>query len=152
MITVNSPELARFRVAADRVDKRIVPQIRKSLRNLGKPMVDEIQDTVREGGKGGESTDQIAAGTRFAVSFSRTGGGLKVTTTNARLDAEHKGFVAAFNKPSFRHPVHGNRGAWVEQTGRPYFGVSIQKVFDVRAQKEMEAVFREAVKAIGGRI
>lgn len=149
MITINAPELARFKAAANRVDKRIIPRLRKGLRTIGSAAVKEIKETVTN--DGGPSSEGIAAGTSLRVSFSKTGGGVKITTTNARLSAEHKGFVAAFNKPSFRHPVYGNKQAWVQQEGRPYFGVSIERAFDEKAQQEMAAVFREAMNAIGAR-
>lgn len=148
MITINAPEMARFKAAADRVDKRIVSRLRRSIKTIGAGAVKEIKDTVTDGGP---SAEGIAAGTGMRVSFSKSTAGVKITTTNARLSAEHKGFVAAFNKPAFRHPVYGNRQAWVQQEGRPYFGVSIERVFDEKAQQEMVAVFREAMNSIGAR-
>jgi hypothetical protein len=150
MIHINAPELARFRVAANSIDRRVIPQVRKSIRNLGADAVGEVQKTVR--GAGGESADAIARGTSLRVSFAKSGAGVKITTTNAALPADHKGFVAPFNKPSFRHPVYGNKAAWVTQSGRPYFGSVIARVFDEKVEKEMVEVFKTAVRGIGGRV
>lgn len=150
MITVNSTELRRFKVAADNADKRIVRSVRKQLRVIAEPAVEKVKSEVRAGGNGGGSTDAIAAATGLRLSFAKSGGGVRITTTNARLDSDHKGFVAAFNKPTFRHPVYGNRAVYVSQSGRPYFGKSIAEVFDKTAERAMREVFVEAVRAIGG--
>ncbi len=86
----------------------------------------------------------------MAISFSARGGGAKITSTNARLDPDHKGFVAAYEKANLRHPVFG-QDVVVSQPTRPYFGASISEALGRDVDKEMKAAIDDAVKALGGR-
>jgi hypothetical protein len=155
LVTVNTTELARFKVIADRFDKSVTRGVRKSIRKIGEGATTGVKKTLRlpapsdgEGGPG--SREALAGGTRVTVSFSQRSAGAKIVTSGARL--AHKGFAAAYDMPSFRHPVYGNKSAWVNQEGRPYFGSVITEYLDgPKAKKELEAVLDDAVKAIGGR-
>ena len=152
MITIRSTELARLKVEADRFDRTIIRSLRKRIKTIGEGAVSKVREEVQAGSGGGSSAAQIAAGTGIRVSFAQRTAGVKITTTNARLDQAHKGFVAAFNKPSFRHPVYGNEGTWVTQTGRPYFGKVIKAEWDRSIEQQMGAALDDAVRALGGRI
>lgn len=157
LVTVNSTELARFKVIADAFDKSITRGIRKSIRNMGAGAVAEVKKSLRlpppddKPGTAG-SRDALAEGTRVTVSFSKKSAGAKIVTSGSRL-GEHAGFTGAYNKASFRHPVYGRPWAdAVTQEGRPYFGAVIVPYLDgPEAKKELEAVLDQAVLAIGGR-
>lgn len=155
MLTINASEFSRLKVEADKFDKAIIRSLRKRIKALGQVAVDAVKKSVTEGPSGGPdsagSREGIAAGTRLSVSFSARTAGAKITTTNARVGLDHKGIVAAYNQPSFRHPVFGNRGVWAVQTGKPYFGASIEPVLDKHGMDEMKAAIDDAVRALGGR-
>ncbi len=153
MLTVRADEFARLKVEADKFDRAIIRSLRKRIKDIGKDAVEAVQKSVLSGpGEGAAgSRAGIAAGTRLSVSFSARSAGAKITTTNAQVDADHKGIVAAYNQPNFRHPVFGNRNVWAVQTGKPYFGASIEPIVDKRTEREMKAAIDDAVRAFGGR-
>jgi len=153
-LSVNATELSRFGVIADQFDKGVKAGLRKRIRNIVKGTTEEVKRSVRDGASGDSSVgsrDAIAASTSFRLSFASRSAGGKITTSNARLDRAHKGFAAAYNEASFRHPVYGNKATWVSQSGRPYFGSTILEHMDgPEVKKEIEAALTDAVKAIGG--
>lgn len=157
LVTVNTTELARFKVLADKFDKSITRGLRKAIRKIGQGAVEEVQKTLRmpapsSGAAGVGSREALAAGTRVTVSFSQRSGGAKIVTTGARLGDGHGGFAGAYNETTIRHPVFGNKDAWVTQAARPYFGAVIVPYLDsAKVRKELEDVLDDAVKAIGGR-
>lgn len=153
LVTVNTTELARFKVVADRFDKAIIRGVRKRIRNIGQGAIGEVKKTLRlppptSGDSSTGAREALEAGTRVAISFSKRSAGAKITTSGSA----HNGFAAPYNRKSFRHPVHGNRNAWVNQEGRPYFGAVILPYLDTpEVKREIVAVLDDAVKAIGGR-
>ena len=156
MITIQAPEFARLKSEADKFDKAIVRSLRKRLKTMAQVGVDAVKASLAVDPPGDQpgtagSRDAVAAATRAVVSFSPRGGGVKITASNARLDPAHKGFVAAYEKKSLRHPVFG-RNVFVDQPTRPYFGASINNALEDRGQKEMKAAIDDAVRAMGGRV
>lgn len=137
-------------------DPALSRALRRRIKGIGEKGVEEVQKTLRlpspDGGpNSGEGRSALSAGTRVAVSFARRTAGAKITTSGSRLPAAHKGLAAAYNMASFRHPVFGNKNAYVEQSGRPYFGAVIQPLFNKEIATEMTLAIDEAVTAIGGK-
>lgn len=140
------------RLAADlrAFDPALLRALRKHLRAAGEHLRTEVQSAVKRpaptsGGASVGSRAAIAAGTRVAVSFAARGGKVTLTSANVR-----GGFGKAYNTAQFRHPVNGNRNAWVSQKGRPYFGVTINKEIDGRVKDEINQALDEAIRSLGG--
>lgn len=90
----------------------------------------------------------LAAGTKVvrARGDARTAGAA-VVTTGERLSANRQAMVYAFNKPSFRRPVFGHRDRMVTQSGRPYFGVVLD-----RRRADAEAGVNQALADAAGTV
>ncbi len=141
-------EFARLR----QFEPAVARSLRRNLREQGQETLGEIKSVLRlpppndqSGGVG--SRDQIAHQTKFEVNFTKRSAGIRFRTTPGKL----KGFTAAYNMKSFRHPVHGNRKQWVAQPGRPYFGSVITKDAAKKMIGRLENVIDEANKAIGAK-
>ena len=67
----------------------------------------------------------IAAGTRVALGTSK---GIRIASTSTSLPVNQKGMNRVYQRPSFRHPVFGNRNAWANQHGKDWFYGPILKV------------------------
>lgn len=129
-------------------EPNLLKALRKQLRGAGEHLRKEVQTAVKRpaptsGGESRGSRAQIAAATRIAVSFAARGGSVKLTTGNVR-----GGFSKAYNSGTFRHPVLGNRSAWVTQQGRPYFGNTISREINGRVQEDINAALDEAIQGL----
>lgn len=138
-------------------DPALSRALRRRIKGLGEDAVDKVRETLREpspdtGDDSGEGRAALSAGTRVTVSFARRTAGAKIVTSPSRLPAAHKGLAAVYNKARFRHPVFGNKGTYVTQSGRPYFGAVIMPLFSKEIVKEMSAALDEGIRAIGGSV
>ena len=147
-----------YRVGQDlkEFDPALYRGLRKALREAGQTGVDGVREKLGEsspagGPDVGANRSALAAGTRVAVSFAKRGGSVKITTTASRLPAEHKAILAAYNMRSWRHPVFGNRNAFVGQAGLPYFYGPVMKAGHQQMVEGIETAIAEAVRAIGAR-
>lgn len=130
--------------------------LRKRLREAGQKAVEAVRDKLSEsspdgGPDEGRNRSALAAGTRVAVSFAKRGGSVKVTTSPARLPAEHKAILAAYNMHGWRHPVFGNTKNWDSQVGNPYFYGAVMSAGTREMRDGIEAAINDAVRAIGAR-
>ncbi len=88
----------------------------------------------------------IADSVKVSARFSATGGGATVTVPE-RVEP-HQGEVAAYDGNGLtaetkRHPVYGNRNAWVPYTTHPMSTVSV-----VEKEPEAVAIVAETVSAV----
>jgi hypothetical protein len=93
-----------------------------SMRAVGKPLVEKVKESARaELPKAGGLNEFIA---KSSITVKNNLTGRKVGT---RIVAKKKGGskgwhdLEAFDNGSFRHPVHGNRKKWVQQSVTPGF-------------------------------
>ena len=137
-------------------DPAMYRRLRKALRDAGGTGVEGVREKLGEGSPAGgpdEGTNRsiLAAGTRVAVSFAKRGGSVKITTSPARLPAEHKAILAAYNMRQFRHPVFGEKGTFVSQAGNPYFYGPVMKAGHREMARGIDDALDEAMRAIGAR-
>ena len=142
-------------------DPALFRSFRKRLRVIGNKGADEVRRTVRLPPRGDRpgtrgSRERVAKNTKVGISQSSTGAGVKITTRGAPT----QGFAAAYNTEWFRHPVFADPslprqtrdGApswkWVDQRGRPFFGIAITKVLRARLQREMSDAADDAFRAM----
>lgn len=155
VVYIRADEFRRFKDEADAFDPRIVRELRKAIKKVGEIGVDAARKAILQNPPDDQpgsvgSREQAAAGIRTVVSFGARSGGVKITATNTRMDPDHKGFVAAYEKQALRHPVFGQEGVDVTQpTNAGWFGKSIADAMPDRGQKEIMAALDIAVRSIG---
>lgn len=156
VIGIGSRDFRDFAARARTVDRKILTSLRREVKTLGAGMLGESKKTLQlpppddspEWSVG--ARDAIAAGLRTQLSFGKSNAGVRFVASPSRLPAESRGFLAAYNKKSFRHPVYG-QNTYVTQQGRPYFGSVILKHLNKDGAKQMLRVIDDAFKAVGAR-
>lgn len=129
-------------------DAKLATYIRREIRNAGKAAADDAKAEVLKdppakvrsarGFLGTRTTKSarsydvglrrgIAAGIAVRIVTGKRTNGVRIVAGTNRLPAGRKPMAKAYNTRSFRHPVFGNRRAWVGQAGRPYFGEVIYR-------------------------
>jgi hypothetical protein len=153
VVRINPAELNKLQQDLKDADPKLVSALRKRIKTAGQVGVDAIRAALDVPPPAGEPDpsgfrEALKAGTSTRVSFSRTGAGVKITTSSARLPANEKNLFAAYNtKRGYRviagRPIH---------MGRPYFGAAVFKDSTlIRMNEEILKALDVAVDAIGGR-
>lgn len=145
-VRVEIPDLDQFARAFRGADKVIQRSVSKALREVGKPMAAEV---IREGADslphaGGLSVLIADGADSASVSLSLRG---KVTSVSLTLRSG-KHDLRSMNNGVLRHPVFGNKNAWVSQSIREnVFTEAFDKHRD-EAVKAMEQALRAAADEI----
>ncbi len=126
-IHIDADEFGALFRELEQVDKRLALEIKRRLREQGKPLVKEMRDaatspkskrsarivqTRRKQRSGQEyevrttTSKQVAAGLGFRMGTGKTPF-VRFSASSAKLPAGRKPMVRALNKPKFRHPVFG---------------------------------------------
>jgi hypothetical protein len=160
-LRIESPDLFRlFRDTRD-FDKKLYAQLRKAMREAGRPLVEDIRAEIMRipssGRHRGGIRSALAAGTNVSIgAASERSAGITVRTSTRRLPHGKRSLGRAFNKATFRHPVFArawlrrNRIKWVQQPGRPYFGATVARHYpDV--QERLRAAFLAATDDLQAR-
>lgn len=143
-ITISSPEFHHLFVVARAWDRTLYTNLRKQVREAGKPLVAAVRDEIDRIPSSGRHHRGVRAGlkagTRASIlaSSARTAG-LRIVTTGNRLPAGKAPLVKAMNTTSFRHPVFGT-SEYVAQAGRPYFATAILAHRDEVTRRVREAM------------
>lgn len=157
MLSIGGRDFPEFARRARIVDKKILTGLRKQVKILGSGMVGAAKDAILQPPYGDNpdvsagSREKVAAGMRTQLSLGKNTAGVRIIAAPNRLDAKHRGFLAAYNTSSIRHPVFGNRAVFVTQPGRPYFGSVIAKHLRKNDVKQMLHVIDDAFKSVGAR-
>lgn len=148
-VTIDPGDMARLLKDARAFDAELAKATRKRLRDAASEGVTDIRHRLM-----GRTfkTDRglargLAAGTKVSIRTGARTAGVSIVTTGAKLPADKQAMVRAYNKPSFRHPVHGNRDVWVNQKGRPYFGAVLDEKKPAMLAA-MEAALKDAAETI----
>lgn len=157
-IKLNPAQLAATLKAVKAFSPALATATRKRLRGVGAEIVSAMQVAVmgatgagpkRLRGKQAPHSMRrgIAAGTKMVIVAGTTRQGISIVTSSAKLPPGKFAMVKAWNKPTFRHPVFGDRSTFVQQPGRPYFGsVAMAKKSKVAAA--MQQVLDDAIREI----
>jgi hypothetical protein len=153
-IYIDPKDWNRFAAQCKAYDKALYTAVRKRIRAAGDIAKERVQEALAEsppsgGGSSVGSRAALSAATKTSLSFAAKTAGVKITTSGRGLPAGHAGFEKAYNKASFRHPVYGGK-AWVSQSGRPYFGVVIEKALGKEILDEIQAAIDDAMEVFGG--
>jgi hypothetical protein len=71
--------------------------------------------------------ETIAASVGINVGLNPKAPYVKIRVNTGRLPENQRGLPKAIEKRFWRHPVYGNKNAWVQQSGQPFFYSNIQK-------------------------
>lgn len=151
LVWIDPTEWVRFKKMLDQdvFGKTLLRQLRAKMKELGGVAVDAAKKKLDEptplGNEPGEGLAAIAAMLKTQVSFSKTGAGVRITATAARLPQAHKGLLKAYNSKTYK------QGEEKSGRGNPYFGAAIYPVVDKRLIKDMREALAVAAKAIGAR-
>lgn len=109
-------------------DKELLKRFRKDLRTAAKPLVPAVRASIRaipskrrytaaglRGRLSRATTLEVKTGGRQAAVIIRVDG-RKMPEKQRALQAYLEG-----TKSRWRHPVYGNRDAWVQQPAKPFF-------------------------------
>lgn len=104
------------------VPKELRPAIRRAVGLAARAFVlDVAQDAAW--------SSRIPAAVRTQTSFSQKKPGVRVfvDAKKAPHARPYEGMAKGGNAAQFRHPVYGNRQAWVSQATRPFFRPNVEK-------------------------
>lgn len=132
LIEVDRADLARFQRDMKRLAPQVIKEFRKDMRTVMKPVADEAK---RNAGW----SSRIPGAIGLKVTAKKVG--IRVSAARAPHGAPYEGKNVSGG--SFRHPVFGNRNAWVSQTTRPF----IQPAVDANADKITEGLADAVTKA-----
>jgi len=114
--------LSRALKDAARTDLR--RELRQEIRKAGQPALAEVRAAAlgvdMSGGPSGSTglRARIAAATKLQVRAS----GIEFTVRASQVDPRYGETLAVGSEGTpWRHPVYGNRNAWVTQVGAPWF-------------------------------
>ena len=150
-IRIDAREFGALLRDAKAFDADLSRRLRKSIREAAKPAVDDVKSAVQSipakrdrGVRRG-----IAAGVGLRInSGSSKGGAVTIAASGNRVPGPHRAMVRLLNKPSWRHPVFGDKQHWVTQSGRPYFG-SVILTHRENILRAVEDALNEAAAALG---
>jgi hypothetical protein len=141
-VEADPKQLAHILAGAKAFSPKLATNLRREMRKAGDSAINDMRGILGSGPVGGA----IGQGIRLQVQTSKTKQGIRITSTGAGLSADKKPLTKAFNLGTFRHPVYGNRNAWVNQAGRPYFGVVLKHRDEILAA--VDKALNDAVEAI----
>lgn len=141
----------------DKFPPVLLRELRKDIRNVGSVAAENVKRRLGlpspdDGPDKGSGRAALIRATRVGVSFRQRTAGASIVTSSRLLPEQHKGLLNVYNKrKKFRHPVFGDRQAWVQQQGRPYFRPAIFEVIDRDLEKAMKGALEKAMKSMGAR-
>jgi hypothetical protein len=177
VIVITAEPQEDFRRAVASLQKA-APQIRKmlsaSVRAAGKPLVVELQDTVNglsskgygsggrkqrhayyagrtKSGRSNRNTSlraNVARGVRLKARFAGEAS-IQVTCDTRALPQDERRLPALMDRGTWRHPVMGDRNAWVTQTVSPVgWFTKTASAYAPKAFAEMEKAADKLLKEI----
>ena len=96
--------------------------IRKNLTAAIRQQGSQVLSDIRERASW---SSRIPDATTIQVRYNTRGASARVQTNKNK--APHARPFDGGSGPVFRHPVYGNRGAWVKQAARPFFMVAVKE-------------------------
>lgn len=148
-VTIDPRDMSRLLKDARTFDAALAKATRKRLRDAAQEGVQDVKSRLmgRTFRTDAGLARGLAAGTKVSIRTGARTAGVSIVTTGAKLPADKQALVRAYNKPSFRHPVYGNRNAFVNQRGRPYFGAVLDEKKPAMLAA-MEAALHDAAETI----
>ena len=125
---------------------KIPPELRRAIRPALKKVAEPVLAQARSNASWSK---RIPGAIRITTSFSQKRPGISIVVSRTR--APHARPYEALGEPgSFRHPVFGNRDAWVSQKARPFLFPAVRAKADDLSE-EAGRVVDEAARSAGFR-
>lgn len=130
-IRVDAKDLRTLLGAAKDFDKSLATGLRRNIRAAANIAAEDSRREIRSAPSTGRDSHAmrqgIAKGIRVQVATGTRINGVFIKSTGSGLPAKSRSLARAMDKPSFRHPVFGNRQKWQPQKGHPYFRTVISR-------------------------
>lgn len=121
---------------------------RRAARKAVRPVIDDLRAAIRST-PGAAPDGDLRSSIAGAITVSVTGSGVRIKVNGARL-GKRRALPGKIDEGQWRHPVFGNRNAWVSQRGQPWFGVTFDRHRTQIRRAVLDAV-TDAVRAeLGG--
>lgn len=142
---VNVDEFRRLTGKTSELPAKLKRELRAHIRLAAERAADDSRTTIDSGPSKTGLRMGIAAGIRVQVMTGNTAGVRIIADKKALPDSKAK-LVRAMDKPSFRHPVFGQK-SWVQQAGRPYFASVIYQHRD-QVSDEVRAAMQATLDSL----
>lgn len=122
------------------------------LREATKPLVPQVRAAVRAvpSKSDGDLRDRIARAVQVKVTLAGFRTGVRIRVDTARLGAKAPVAALLEGRRRWRHPVFGNRDAWVTQQPHPYLRPTVEpRAGEVR--RKLQRVADDIARRIEGR-
>lgn len=169
-LEVQAPSFRELFARSSQVEPKLKRALRKRIRDASKGIVSAVQAEARQQGEGvAQSAGWKLEGRRMRRSYGYAAGGGRSTglrddiaagvsaqimtgTTREGVRIVSRGRLAGAweSKRGWRHPVFGNRGAWIQQSGRPGYFFETVSAGVPAIQAAVESAMAEAVKSLEG--
>lgn len=128
------------------------------LRRRGQPAVQAARSSIRAAtmpakpSKGGGASSGLRGKAAAAIGMTATPKGVSIRVDGKKVDPAYGTslFLALNGLTRLRHPVFGNRSAWVTQRGGSERFFSALKPFSQQWRKDVEQVIEDYAREIGG--
>lgn len=136
------------RVAADakRFGPELAKNLRRELRGAARPMADAAKHAalaLPSQGKGSTGLRRaLAKSVTVEVSASKRRAGVFIKAKASKMPAKQRTLPRAVQRGTWRHPVFGNRAAYVEQRGADWFDGPISSKAPVADKAVRDALAR----------
>ena len=131
-LDVDTSDYKAFTAKLKGAEKSVARNLRKRLREAGKPLADGLVQDGPEGLPSGGGLADWLRQSKGAVSMTQT-------KLQIRLARGGKHDLGAINRGQLRHPLYGNRRVWV---GQSVEAGTYDKAFDKHAEQALPAIER----------
>ena len=138
-------------------DPQIRRDLRRRIREAGTPALSAVKTAAHgvqmttspdAAGTGGSTglRDRLDAATKLSVLAS----GIRIQVRESQVDKRYgKTLTAGSEGKTWRHPVFGNKNAWVAQTGSPWFYPTLRAETPA-FRRAVERAMRDTLRMIEG--
>lgn len=128
------------------------------LRRRGQPAVQAARSAIRQAtlpanpSRGGGASSGLRDRAAAAIGITTTAKGVSIRVDGNKVDPAYGTslFLALNGLTKLRHPVFGNRRAWVQQKGGKELFFSALKPFTDKWRRDVDQVLDEYAREIGG--
>lgn len=142
---------------ASQVEKVLQRGLRRNLRETAGIAANDVRRTVLQtpgsGGRGPHTglRQRLAGDVKVQVLTGNTRIGVALVTGAGQLPDQQKSLVRAYGRAGgWRHPVRGNRDAWVTQVGRPGWPRATVQAHRDEMTRAVTAAMQEAADSLKG--
>lgn len=155
VLTADTSQFRALFGKSSQVDAKLRAALRKRLRQAAQAAAADARMAALQPGRtvGKHPTSAglrrgIAAGIKVSILTGNTRAGVVIRQDASGLTGSRRSLVRGWEaQRGWRHPVFGNRGAWAQQQGRPYF-YEVIKRHQPQVTQAVEDAMRDAVASL----